>query len=128
MCIRDSNSTAQSLRPELEKTRKIISDLQEDGRNISALLSDVEGYNKRASAIASDLEDALDNMAGNLSGLESSLNNLEKALKNTKGISGLNQSDLLALLPAEDAAKMKTVLKYRSQYEDYLDANGLRCV
>jgi len=119
------NGAAQSLRPELENTRKTVTAIQKDVEGLSQLLTDTEGYNKRATAIASSLEDLLDDMDVESEALRFDLARLESALKGTKGLSALQAEDLLGMLPPDEAAQMKEVLTLHGQYEAYLRQNGL---
>lgn len=119
------NGSAQALRPELEKTQATIQAIQKDTKALSELLTDVEGYNKKATNIADSLARNLDDLEGETEDLQLRLYLLEGALKNTKGISTIKNSDLLGMLSPEEAAQMKQVLELRSSYENYLAANKL---
>ncbi len=119
------NDAAQSLAPELATTRTLITRMQKEVEGLSGLLTDVEGYNKKATAIADSLYDTLDELETSTGGLRWDLDRLESALRSTKGVSTLTTSDILGLLPADQAAQMKEVLTLHGQYEDYLKANGL---
>lgn len=119
------NATAQGLAPELERARKTIADIQADTKDLSKLLTDVESYNKRASSIASSLSNGMEDLDDEMEGMRFALDMLESALKSTKGISTIKDSDMLGMLSPDQAAQMKTVLEYRRQYESYLAENGL---
>ncbi len=111
------NDTVQDLKPELDNTRKVIADLQKDAKALTGLLEDVESYNKRATSVASCLAEELDVLEVGLSGLDTSLRRLRNALDKVRGISTLSTSDILSLLPPEEAEQMKDVLEYHRQYE-----------
>lgn len=119
------NATTQGLAPELERARKTIAAIQADTKALSELLTDVESYNKRASAIASSLSSGMEELDDEMEGMRFALDMLESALKSTKGISTIKDSDMLGMLSPDQAAQMKTVLEYRRQYESYLAENGL---
>lgn len=119
------NTTAQGLVPELENARRSIAAIQSDARELKALLGDVESYNKKATDIAASLADETEELDGELEGMRFALDMLEVNLKNTKGVSPLKSSDLLGLLPKDQAEQMKEVLNLHSQYESYLSDNGL---
>lgn len=119
------NTAVQALDPELENTRKIISAIQEDTQELRGLLEDVESYNKRSTDIAESLSNTLGDLEDNADNLEIHLRLLRNALRETKGISALNASDLLNLLSAEEQAQMKQVLSLRGNYEEYLEGHQM---
>lgn len=88
------NGTAQSLRPDLEKTRQTITAIQKDTKALRELLTDVEGYNKKATAIAASLASELDDLEDETGGLRFSLDRLEGALRNPGKISTVKASEL----------------------------------
>lgn len=115
------NDTVQSLKPELENTHKAIAAIQEDTKALAGLLKDVEGYNKRGTDIASSLAQELGDLEEGLDGLEVSLRILRSALNNTKGVSLLTNSDMIALLSPEEAAQLRQVLELYDAYEKAVD-------
>lgn len=119
------NATTQGLAPELERARKTIAAIQADTKDLSKLLTDVESYNKRASAIAGSLSNGMEDLDDEMEGMRFALDMLESALKSTKGISTIKDSDMLGMLSPDQAAQMKEVLELHSKYESYLAENGL---
>ncbi len=84
--LNEMNDNLQTLKPEVENTRKILKSLQSDLDELQELADDLEDYPYQARDIAR-------NLSRDLSALGTSLNNLEKSMKSMRSeLSGMNES------------------------------------
>ena len=122
----EMNTSAQSLKPELEKLQTTINAIQKDTKALKELAGDAEGYNKRATSIADSLEELLDDLGGDMNSLQIDLYRLRNALKNTKGISKVEPITVGGMSdPAEIQAKIAQVNGLYAQYQAALNAGTL---
>lgn len=123
--LNEVNAAVQDLKPHLSDARSTVAAIQSDTKALQGLLDDVESYNTKATDIATHLAGETQYLDEDLYQLRRDLERLASALNGFRGITMLSENDLLAMLPSDQAAQMRSVLQLHQSYEKYLADNEL---